>query len=388
MTESRGAIKRYAHPRDFPRDVAALFARAEDLDIESGPSWYANLVDTVVQEPALAGFYVLHRGSRAVAALPLLRVRRSLGCELHSLSNFYTSLYMPVLAEDAVAADLTALLHGVVQYHPDVRRLHFAPLDPQAPSSEMLAQALRETGFIKFDYFCFNNWYLPVCQDWAAYLASREGRLRSTLKRTSAKLRAGNGSLEIITGGPDLEAALADYQQVYEASWKSPEPFVDFIPGLVRTGAMRGWLRLGIVRMGSRAIAAQIWLIHQRRACIFKLAYDEAYKAYSPGTLLTARMMQYVQEVDRVNVVDYLIGDDAYKRSWMSNSRERMGVVAYRRGSLLGLLGALRELVATRSKPLRRRLWPWPTLSPDHRRRRQDPAPGGSEPARPDRPSR
>jgi hypothetical protein len=47
------------------------------------------------------------------------------------------------------------------------------------------------------------------------------------------------------------------------------------------------------------------------RAEIFKVAYDEAHKALSPGTLVTALVMEHVLEVDRVREVDYLTGDDA-----------------------------------------------------------------------------
>jgi hypothetical protein len=54
--------------------------------------------------------------------------------------------------------------------------------------------------------------------------------------------------------------------------------------------------------------------------------------------------MQYVIEQDRVTEVDYLIGDDAYKKSWVSDRRERWGLVAYNPKTASGLLGLGREL--------------------------------------------
>jgi CelD/BcsL family acetyltransferase involved in cellulose biosynthesis len=54
-------------------------------------------------------------------------------------------------------------------------------------------------------------------------------------------------------------------------------------------------------------------------------------------------LMQHAFEQDRVQCVDYLSGDDAYKRLWMSEVRERSGLVAYRVGRARGLLGAARE---------------------------------------------
>jgi CelD/BcsL family acetyltransferase involved in cellulose biosynthesis len=90
------------------------------------------------------------------------------------------------------------------------------------------------------------------------------------------------------------------------------------------------WLR-------DQPIAAQFWMVTGQRAEIYKVAYDEAFKAYSPGTVLTARMLEQVIERDRVTEVDYLIGDDPYKKNWMSDRRERWGIVAYNLHNPAGL---------------------------------------------------
>jgi CelD/BcsL family acetyltransferase involved in cellulose biosynthesis len=54
-------------------------------------------------------------------------------------------------------------------------------------------------------------------------------------------------------------------------------------------------------------------------------------------------LMQHAFEQDRVQVVDYLSGDDAYKRLWMSEVRERGGLVAYRLRRPRGAMAAARE---------------------------------------------
>ena len=54
-----------------------------------------------------------------------------------------------------------------------------------------------------------------------------------------------------------------------------------------------------------------------------KLAYDEAWKRYSPGSILISYLMQYVIEVDKVEEIDFLTGNDAYKADWMTERRER-----------------------------------------------------------------
>jgi CelD/BcsL family acetyltransferase involved in cellulose biosynthesis len=73
--------------------------------------------------------------------------------------------------------------------------------------------------------------------------------------------------------------------------------------------------------------------------------------------LLTALLMEHVIEVDKVAEVDYLIGDDPYKKTWMSHRRERWGVIAYNPRSLAGLAGWTREALARLVKSAGARLF-------------------------------
>jgi CelD/BcsL family acetyltransferase involved in cellulose biosynthesis len=88
----------------------------------------------------------------------------------------------------------------------------------------------------------------------------------------------------------------------------------------------QGWLRLAILYIEETPVAAQFWLVAHTKASIFKLAYDEAWKNYSPGSILTQFLMQYVIETDRVEEIDFLTGNDAYKRDWMSERRKHWGL--------------------------------------------------------------
>jgi len=346
----------YRHPRDFPADVLDLFVRAEKSNIESGANWYANFVDTAIHEPNQVRFYVLRRDHLPIAALPLQLIIKPFRSELQSLTSFYSSFYTPLLHPAAMQVDLSALLQRIKSHHPGLSCIRTAPMERQAPATYLFLMALRDNGFISFEYFFFRNWFLKVRQNWAGYWRSRESRIRNTVKRSEKKLLALGGTLDIVSGGPELERALADYQLVYQSSWKRPEPFVHFVPGLVRVCAEQGWLRLGVARLQGRPIAAQIWIVNEGRASIFKLAYHEEFKAFSAGSQLTAHLLQHVIEVDRVSVVDYLIGDDGYKKHWMSDCGERIGIVAYKGNSFPGMVGAAKEFLLHLSKPLRAKL--------------------------------
>ncbi len=191
-------------------------------------------------------------------------------------------------------------------------------------------EELRAAGFVVQSYFCFGNWYLAVNgRSFAQYCESLPSVLRNTLQRKRKKLeKSGRATIEILTGGDGLEAAIEAYTKVYLSSWKKPEPYAEFIPGLIRLCAGQGVLRLGVAHVDGQPAAAQLWIVHNGAALIYKLAYDEQFADLSVGTILTANLMQHVLDIDKVDVVDYLSGDDAYKKDWMSDRRERWGILA------------------------------------------------------------
>ena len=69
--------------------------------------------------------------------------------------------------------------------------------------------------------------------------------------------------IEIVQGMSTIERAIEDYDSVYRKSWKGDESHPEFIDALCRSFATKGWLRLGILRIADRPIAAQIWFVHE-----------------------------------------------------------------------------------------------------------------------------
>lgn len=335
----------YRHPGDFPAEVRSLFDAAERTSFEFGHKWYRNLLDAVYPGSDAPSFYVLWVDKVPIAALPLLVTRKWNGRYVESLTNFYSALYAPVLSESARAEHLLPLLRAIRRDHAPLASLRFAPMDPGTRSHQLLRQALELDGLKVFDFFCFGNWYLTGFSDWAKYLASRGGTLRSTIKRMGKKFGADGGTIEIVQSGPRLDPALQAYETVYANSWKLPEPYPQFVPGLIAACAEQNWLRLGVAWINNEPIAAQLWIVAGGRASIYKVAYDERFKAYAPGTLLTSHLMEHVLTVDNVSEVDYMIGDDKYKKTWMSDRRERRGLIAYNARSVAGVFGYCKELI-------------------------------------------
>ncbi|PTT83987.1 hypothetical protein DBR42_15410, partial [Pelomonas sp. HMWF004] len=267
MAQRSGAtVERFASVQELPHDALALMRRREQTYVEWGADWFGLLSDAVFQGEAQSAFYVLRRQGRTLAVLPLGVAAGMAGREVGALANFYTTLYAPLLEDDLSAEDLLPLLLEVRRAHRGTPAYRFWPMDPHSREFTLLRDALQLAGLRPFGYFAFGNWYLEVQGDWSAYLKQRSGQLRSTIKRMTKRLAAEGGHLEIIRDEFEAERGIAAYEAVYGSSWKVPEPYADFIPGLIRLCAWRGWLRLGIAWIGDKPIAAQLWIVNAGRA--------------------------------------------------------------------------------------------------------------------------
>lgn len=341
----RFSIRRVDDFSATPPGCKDLFEQAEATSFDLGLHWFRHLAATAMPLATETFYYLVQdaAGGQPVAVLPM---RREHGAKrLAALANYYSTLYAPLARDGSVVPALTALFETLRQ-DAACPSITLSPMASDQPMFAATLQALRQAGWLAFEYFCFGNWFLPVNgRSYDQYFQQRPAQLRNTLARKSRQfLGPAGGRLEIVTGGDALEPAIEAYLRVYHASWKQPEPFPDFIPGLIRLYAGKGQLRLGIAYAGAQPAAAQIWLVSHGRAAIYKLAYDAQYAPLSVGSLLTQHLMRHVIDVDRVREVDYLIGDEPYKRDWMSERRERWGIVAYNPRTLRGLAGAANEL--------------------------------------------
>jgi hypothetical protein len=332
-----------------------------DGAFESRLAWFDLLQHTVFPTDAGVRYVYAADGGRIAALLPL-RAERSNGVRtIRALGNFYTPLFAPPISCGQENSVLKRVLAHAIEMEGRADVLTLSPMDPGSPIFRDILIQIQALGWIPFEFFCFGNWYLPVTGDWQQYLASRSANLRSGIKRRTRRFLDDGGVLELVTGATGvvaLDAAIAAFESVYSASWKRPEPFPAFMPTLIRQLATANALRLGIAWLNGHPVAAQLWFVASHKASIYKVAYDPAHAGYSPGTVLTAYLLRRMidGEGDRIEEVDFLIGDDAYKKHWMSHRRERWGIVAYNPRTLRGGALLLREVLARSAKSLRDRV--------------------------------
>lgn len=278
--------------------------------------------------------------------------------KLAGLTNFYTVRFSIVILDGAaptpgIARALAAFIAGE---RPRWYSIELRCLRADDPLVAELSAELRACGLYVYYFPQYENWFASAAgTSFSQYWSARPGQLVNTVTRRLKKARK-QGTLEmrIVTQpGAELDAAIGAYQQVYGASWKKPEPFPQFMPGLMHRGAELGVLRLGEVRVNGEPAAAQVWVVSDGRAMIYKLAYDERFGELSVGSILSKHLFEHVLDIDHVHELDYGVGGEAYKRDWMTSMRELRGMEALNPRTLKGAALAGIQLVKPMLAPLR-----------------------------------
>jgi CelD/BcsL family acetyltransferase involved in cellulose biosynthesis len=341
----------------LPESYSDVFQAGARLSFFLSRDWFQNFAEHIVSDPRELRIYGVETADGCpVATLPMIRTRPSNGmlspASLESLANYYTCYFEPMLRNQDDTHEVAKAL--AMQLWADRRRWQVLKLQPLSRDSAIytaLVNAFRDMGMVVQTYFCFGNWYLDVAgRSYKEYVQSLSSVLRTNIPYNLRRLERNSGEIVIVTDETGLDKALDDYETVYNASWKIREATPQFIRGLARSAARNGWLRLGLVYVGGEPAAAQLWIVHEGVASIYKIAYDERFAKLSVGTALTAKLMQQAIDVDKVRIVDYLSGEDEYKKNWMSHRREFWGIAAFNPRTVRGLVQIARQVGGSAAK--------------------------------------
>jgi CelD/BcsL family acetyltransferase involved in cellulose biosynthesis len=324
--DAAGALDRPAQPSAFDRI-----------------GWYRRVLEHC---PPPGRLLVARARSGNGAAWLFLAVERGHGRALACWYSLRTGLARHLIDQRATAETSESIAR-------ELRRAGLAKLTlyPLGEEPAALVSAFRRGGWIVRAEPTGVSWQVDTSgQDFAAYWARRPSKLRNTATR-----KAKAAGLEIAIHRSFDPAAWADYETVYAASWKGEEGSPAFLRAMAQEEGAAGTLRLGIAKKDGRAIAAQLWTVENGTAWIHKLAYDEAAKPLSPGTILSMEMFRSALDEDHVSRIDYGTGDDSYKRDWMETRAPLWRLDAYNPRRLSGLAGAMRAAASALVARLRSR---------------------------------
>ncbi|MGB1109455.1 MAG: GNAT family N-acetyltransferase [Gammaproteobacteria bacterium] len=306
----------------LPSGVDALFAQYERRKIFYSRLWFETLTNSALEQDQHMLLACVMEADRALAVLPLVRTGDH---GWQSLSNAYSTHFTVLLGDGDQAAALQCLVTGLASL--GVQSLRLLPAVGDEPNMAALETALSAKGFDCHRDFRFYNWIERLNgRSFQEYMADRPGQLRNTIARKQRKLAREQGcEIRLITHD-GVAKAMDQFKAVNRASWKAGERYQNFIDQLVMVAAEAGWLRMALLDAGGRTIAAQIWFVVHGKASIFRLSFDEDWRPYSPGSILTRFLMEQVIDKDGVDEIDFLLGNERYKQDWMTERRECFGL--------------------------------------------------------------
>ena len=276
---------------------------------DAGPfdryEWYR-----LLEAHGAAPLVVLGTDGERTAALPLLRGNKG----LEPLSNWFAFSWRHLTGDHDASRLLVEIAHDLKK---QAHRVDLFPLAAEDGSYQDLREAFEHAGWSVYGEQCDENHVLRVeGRSFTEYWDTRPGRMKTTLKRKASKV-------EVTISTSFQSSEWETYQHIYNRSWKPREARADILEAFARVEDGRGAYRLGIARIGGEPVAAQFWSVDHKVASIHKLAHLESAEPYSAGTVLTAALFEYAIDVDRVELIDFGTGSDAYKRDWMEECRPR-----------------------------------------------------------------
>ncbi len=291
-------------------------------------------------------FRLVHQFTPPVGELLALRARNGEasawlflakdGASALAFSNWYCLRFGPVVDGDNGDAAVTELVRGLRRG--GISRLFLSPLGEDDP----LPAALRRLGWATRLEQTSVNWRVSTKGlSFEEYWAARPSKLRNTARR-----RAKSAALELRVLDRFEAAAWADYESVYNASWKPAEGSPELMRKFAEQEGAAGTLRLGLAYMDGKAVAAQLWTVENKVATIHKLAYREDAKQHSPGTVLSVEMFRRAIDLDKVETIDFGFGDHGYKADWMDRSAPLYSLTAYDLMSFSGLVGIVKSVTS------------------------------------------
>lgn len=324
----------YTEWDQLPESTNTLFEQSEKDSIFFSRPWFESLAAVALDDDHSMVLACVVDGNNVMAILPLMKPP---GKTWYSLKHRYTSLYSLLLSDNHQLEDqledqleiqqqvLACLVQGLSQL--PVSAFLFEPVADNDSRLDGLQKMMETAGFRCERNFRHYNWIYRVHgQSYEDYMTARPAKLRNTISRKKRKLEREHGYEIRLFAGDEVPHRMSDYYASYTASWKANEQYVDFLDDIVAGFSRQGWSRLAVLYVKEQPVAAQLWFVLHGKANIFRLAYDEAWKPYSPGSILTSYLMEYVIDIDKVYEIDFLTGNDAYKQDWMSERRERFAL--------------------------------------------------------------
>lgn len=279
-------------------------AVAQTVSLRLSPPRSAG-VESEASGHQLLGFFPLQR-SIGYRSLPLrvLRLWRHDQCALG------TPLVRRGFAKEAVASFLNWALSAETRCH----LIEFGLISGEGDFATALKQYLSGHSIRYFKADWFSRAFFQPAADAESYLREAKGkRHRKDIARRQARLAA-EGRMEYasLTDPAEIEAWTNSFLELEASGWKGRSQSAlscvtggrAFLTSIVKGAFVRNRLMMLGIRLDGIPIAAKLSFIAGNGSFAFKIAFDEAYRDFSPGLLLEVENIRSLHEMPEIEWMD------------------------------------------------------------------------------------
>ena len=253
------------------------------------------------------------------------------------------SVFKGPVAEGDAGKLVDRVMRGLMS---DVRgwdTLAFDSLPDDSPWVTQLGHAFHQRSLHSDRHPTHPSPYLRLPGNYDDLRKSLKKSLRQNLSRKLNMAEREGVVFERLTGAAIRAEHFHEAQDVERRSWKGQrgigifvdEPHMSLHAGLLDDNSPFD-LDLLFLRIGGQAIAFQYGFLLGNRYYAYNTSYDEAFQRLSPGMLaINSLLLELIPT--GIEVFDFLVGEDGYKRDWTSDSRGLEGFTVFQ-NSLAGQL--------------------------------------------------
>ena len=254
----------------------------------------------------LCGFVPLSR-ERGYGRLPGLSAWRL-------LRHPHLFLCTPLLRRNYVREAVDALLAWVRQAPGRPHLVEWRRIAADGPFDQALTDYLRSHDLEGQTSECYTRPFLRTVPDAAEYLrGALSGKGRREVERLQRRLaKLGTVAYEILDPGDDADSWIEDFMAIEASGWKgrvgsallSAEASQAYFREVAREAHRRGRLMMLRIALEGRPIAMKCSFLAGDGAFAYKIGFDEAYRAYSPGVQLELENIAHVNARKEIRWMD------------------------------------------------------------------------------------
>jgi CelD/BcsL family acetyltransferase involved in cellulose biosynthesis len=341
------ALERHARTESLAAEWDALADRAGATPF-TRPGWVSAWAAAFA--PRRLEVLVARRDGRLAGVLAVVRGRAG----TRSAANAHTP-HFEILGEDPSV--VRTLVDGLYAERP--RSVTLAYLDPAAAGWTAALAGARGARYRAATRVVLRAPCVTVAGEHEAYLRARRRGFLADLRRRRRRLAEGGAvTFEAGDAGPRTTALLDELLILEAAGWKAGRGTAiaargstrRFYAGVVAWAAARGSLRLLVLRLDRRPLAALLGVQEDGVLYLLKGGFDPDYARYSPGQLVLAEAIERAF-ADGLRRIELGGGADAYKLQWADAVHDLVGVSAFAPSAA----GSLGWIAVARGRPLAQR---------------------------------